>query len=546
MGFRPSDSGQACIMQCKKEFQQFALDKGLPGHTTTGKAYGSAFSKNGTIRKRCGNSTVACAKLGERHKRSIQFFHGYIYASTLVLFMHAFGGNRSNAAMVTMLSSASGSTANYSSFDFPTVDLQSIDLGEKLKELEREEEARIEQLIHLRDYYMLPLLGTPTPEETLRRATRRTVQRDEKISRANTSLFATFFRRRSTSGRRGRVDGDGTASTNQEELDAGSTSHLEKLQAEFTRLQVKQKQAVYKPTENSKAVIFGPFEALDQLIDVHSCFLEVLRTRQVSETPPHAVIPAIAAFTKQPSIHHLHVENMVDALRAFESLVFSDKKLAKIIDVRIHVGTVRVDSGANISYDYGTVGPADTFEAKYELDSCLAQLEQIAKRAWPALQEIAGTQRVAALQQRILGVPRSMLQPKQSIHIIDVLDVREFSEHKAASRCHQVYTILFTDRLLLLKDVHNRKQLNVYKSLPLAETSFAFSRVSEHGYASINVLQHDSNGYVQFTLHSKEQTRSWRHCLKRLSTIHTSSEKAFAALNLLMACRQLTCSSFTS
>ncbi|RKP06652.1 hypothetical protein THASP1DRAFT_25074 [Thamnocephalis sphaerospora] len=88
--------------------------------------------------------------------------------------------------VVTMLSSGGVVKAGVTLAP-STPSSQPLDFDGKLEQLEKAEQQHVDLLLHLRDYYMLPILGTPSPSEAWHRATGTTTTqasgRDSRIGR---------------------------------------------------------------------------------------------------------------------------------------------------------------------------------------------------------------------------------------------------------------------------------------------------------------------------------------------------------------------------
>ncbi|RKP08417.1 hypothetical protein THASP1DRAFT_29775 [Thamnocephalis sphaerospora] len=432
--------------------------------------------------------------------------------------------NYDDADVVTILSNVGAATTEFT-HTLLGMELLSLELGSNLEQLEKAEQQHVEQLVHLHDYYMLPLLGQPSPQAALCK-----IAEDDALTGRNKRLpkgvFTALFKREDASGQRNGARTN-TADASPNESGTVSTPPCSE------ETQKMHKQTVYKPDENSKAIISRLFEHLDSLIDVHVRFLEALKRGQALRALPYIVVPIIAIFVKQLSVYTMYAQSMVDALREFESLAFSNSKLANFIAARDkksskpHLRALLITIPVSCIWHYGAV--LNTMhegfrkdagsEDKQELEYCLGHLEQIAKCIWPALQNIANTQHIATLQKRIQGISSSLLVPGQQIHMVDSIYILEDHGDESLIKQLSVYAIILTDRIVLFKVTRNRKQLNVHKMYLFANISFSFSKMSGRNYSCIYILRSNDATGVRLVPLSKELSATWRRHLKRLANV---------------------------
>ncbi|RKP08169.1 hypothetical protein THASP1DRAFT_30031 [Thamnocephalis sphaerospora] len=264
---------------------------------------------------------------------------------------------------------------------------------------------------------------------------------------------------------------------------------------------------------------------------MHTCFLKTLRKRRVPGTSPHTVISTIATFVERLAVYCQHVQNMVDALHAFETLVFSDDKLAKFIKARDR-GSNKPSLRALLTtipvsciWRYGTALRATReqywvetgLDDRRELKNSLDRLECIAKRIWPALQDIANTQRISVLQRKVQGISGTLLTPKQHVHIIDAVYVTDDHGDGFLVQHFSAHAVLLTDRIIIIRIIRNSGQLKVYKTFLFSSISFAFAKMPDYDYSCIRILKCGVATGVRLIPHSKDLAATWRRHLKRLS-----------------------------
>ncbi|RKP06919.1 hypothetical protein THASP1DRAFT_31271 [Thamnocephalis sphaerospora] len=452
--------------------------------------------------------------------------------------------------LMTVLTVADTDTDTTCSGQSTDVDWSLLCLSDKLDRLEKAEQRRLEQLEHLRDYYMLPLLGTPTPPDAWWRATGGMAETGKRSIRTGTSSLRAFFGRKSKKNRQA-DEHHTTSSASVESLQYSSSSthslqnasiHEGLLQSTKQQQQQQQRQRqqqpIYRPTEGNKATVFWPFEMLDRLLTVHTHFLARLRQSQCPKICLQSLVSSFIELVGQLSIYQTYAHSMIGALREFESLALTDEKLANVIELREKnsrqegLRGLLTTTPISCIWYYGKALQAmrvdpdvlGHLKSQSELDNCLHHLESIARDIWPTLPQIADIQRISTLQRRIVGITESLLVPGQHIHHIDTLEcaLAEFDE-----KCRTVYAILLTDRLVLLKACRNRGQLSVYKMLLFSKFTFTQTRATPQKYSSYYVMQ---PGAVSIRLQpsSKASSIAWRKHLKRLTVVHTLKDNKFA------------------
>ncbi|RKP07526.1 hypothetical protein THASP1DRAFT_24338 [Thamnocephalis sphaerospora] len=349
----------------------------------------------------------------------------------------------------------------------------------------------------------------------------------KQVGQSNSGLFSSIFRKKDTSTRHSKV---------RDAVD----EHLQEThvgEQDLDMAQKRQKLPVYKAAECNKATIFAPFEALDRFIDVHTRFYEALCEWRVLDILPHLAVPIIAVFVKQLFVYCLHMQNMVDALREFESLVFSDDKLAKCIEMRDEASgrpclrALLTTVPVSCIWYYGDVLRAMHVEAGEigdaarcsSIEGCLDSLEHIAKTIWPTLEQLVNLQRLAVMQRRILGMDSSLLTPEQRIHSIDMLGC---SGADFFGKRHTVYAVLLEDRLILLKRHRGSKSLRLFKSYMFSKVSLAHEKAHCGNDGAFYIL---NSGDIVAQLHplSKESEATWLQGLKSLATVHKYEDIAF-------------------
>ncbi|RKP06227.1 hypothetical protein THASP1DRAFT_31952 [Thamnocephalis sphaerospora] len=418
------------------------------------------------------------------------------------------------ADMVSMLCSTGVSRASCS-FVTQAMSAPSLELDSRLSQLVEAETYFLEQLEHLRDYYLAPLLGEPTPPQALQYATGGTAQISKSKSRFIPSVLSTLFKRKShdsfQSSRRA-----STTSIIPRRQRSNSLLSPNDAYARNSSISHAPQQAVYYPSAANKAIIFSPFEAVEPLISVHTRLLYKLKQGFVLDVLPQVVVQIISESLGQLSIHKAHIQGMVDAMCAFESLVVHDEKLAKVIDIREKdsdqeglcalLTTIPVSCiwyyGGVLRMMRSQIDADGDPNGLHAIEECLDGLECIAASVWPTLEKLGDLQRIAVMQRRMFGVTSSMLMPGQRIHRIDSI---ECSGVDFTGKRQAMYAMLLADRLVLLKSRRGHRNLGLYRTYALAKVSFAYAEARR----------------------GEESETAWLQELKSLTTVYNYADLAF-------------------
>ncbi|KAI8053080.1 hypothetical protein BDF22DRAFT_502178 [Syncephalis plumigaleata] len=220
--------------------------------------------------------------------------------------------------------------------DSMTAQQKEVRFGNKLSHIETSEAEFVAQLEHLRDFYMQPLLGQKPVRRSIRKRVFSFDQLTALFQRGNSSTTATSCEvQRSRS-----CNSHPTQLPNEEQYDnsqrsTGICSMLKGLSRPLNRnhdFKLDHK-AIYQPTAQNEAIVSAPFDHVTSLIELHHSFHMALKKARPADMLIHVLVGIFVDHIPRLHTHFAHANALSASLSNFETLVFNDEKLARIIKV---------------------------------------------------------------------------------------------------------------------------------------------------------------------------------------------------------------------